>query len=423
MTGVDRPVGRTFGRVALMLVVACTLGYGGWRLWVVRRGSILHARAESAIQEARWGEAHALLDRLAWYWPEDPEVLRLRIVTASGRGDRETMLRLLAALPADAPDAAGARLSLARFLMQAFRLREAEKALRDALRIDPDRIDAHRQLITIYGIERRADDFERQLWELSKHGGQPLEVLRMLGQSAPAIPHGSIQDTVDEGLILEGCLKADPSDPNVRPALARFYRERGRIDDARRLLEPWLRSHPDDPAAINEWLACALEEGDVELARPRFERPSEAVRGSSDYWRLHGAWFHQQGQDASALDSYRRAVHLDPDDAEAQQRLGLALRAAGRTDEAEAALTRVDRLNTLKALVGQIPDRQPDPKLILRAGRLCDDLGRDREARAWYALVIRLDPKNDEARTLYARVPDRRGPARGSNPSIPPSSP
>jgi hypothetical protein len=39
----------------------------------------------------------------------------------------------------------------------------------------------------------------------------------------------------------------------------------------------------------------------------------------------------------------------------------------------------------------------------VQAGRHCSELGRRREAKAWFGLAARLDPKNKEARAALAR--------------------
>jgi tetratricopeptide (TPR) repeat protein len=395
---------RIIGRALAALAVGCGLAYGSWAAWSAWRCSALRARAEDALGHSRWARAEADLARLAWYRPRDPEVIRLRLRAALGRGDREAMIRLLADVPDSDPGAADARLTRSRFLMQAFRLREAEADLRSALRLQPGLLEARMQLITICGILRRADDFDREAWALYENGGHSLEALRLLAQSGPAIPYGMLKSHVDEGLILEGCLAADPADPHVRPALARFYRERGRVEEARRLLEPWLREHPDDRAAADEWLACALEVGDLDPVRAEFEHPSESARGSATYWLLRAEWHHQQGQADRAVECCREAVRLRPQNAEAHFRLGQALRAAGHPDEAAEALGRSEKLADLKAVVGRIPERAPDPALLLRAGTLCAELARKREAHAWLSLAIRHDPRNDEARKALAAL-------------------
>jgi tetratricopeptide (TPR) repeat protein len=395
---------RTLRRLYVGLVAAAAVALAGWQAWAAWRAGRLWDQARASIDEGRWDEAGPLLDRLAWYRPDDPEVIRLRVRAALREGDVETAIRLLARVPDAAPDAAQAHLERARFLMQRFRLREAEADLRHALRLDPALLPARMHLITIYGAERRGKDFDRELWAMLSHGGETIDVLRLLAQSGPAIPKGTITATADEGVILRGCLEADRDDPHVRPALARFLRERGEIDAALALLAPWLRDHPEDLDSSNERLACLIDAGELETARPEFEAPTAAALKSARFQRLRGDWLSLAGRTGEALAAYREATRLAPQDAEILYRLGEALRVAGHVEEADAAFGSLERLNELKALVGTISDARPDPGDLVRAGRLCAELGRAREARAWLKEAIRVDPENAEARRRLAEA-------------------
>ena len=47
---------------------------------------------------------------------------------------------------------------------------------------------------------------------------------------------------------------------------------------------------------------------------------------------------------------------------------------------------------TLLRLAGEFPE-------IARIGRLCSEIGRDREAKAWLSLALKYDPKSEAIRS------------------------
>src|SRR5262249_4972110 len=118
----------------------------------------------------------------------------------------------------------------------------------------------------------------------------------------------------------------------------------------------------------------------------------------SRYWLLRGEWAQLCRRSPEALSCFRTAVGLDPRSPEVRYRLGRALRAAGLETEAAAEMEISRRAQELKDIVAQIPDTTRNPALLARAGRLCALIGRDREARGWLALALRVDPAHTEAR-------------------------
>src|SRR5262249_3114088 len=97
-------------------------------------------------------------------------------------------------------------------------------------------------------------------------------------------------------------------DATVAVGLARSWRLAGRGEEARRLLDDWLRSHPKDAEALVERGRLALEE--------------------------------QATEEAETL--LRRAVKLSPDLSDAYYALSLCLARQGRTAEAEECRARME---------------------------------------------------------------------------------
>lgn len=399
-------------------VVVWVLLFAGWMAWSAWRSADLRARARSAAEREDWERNWALLTRLAWYKPNDREVLTLRAQAALNLGDKLAAARLLARIPPSAPEAVEARLAQGRLLLEAFRLQDAEAAYRDCLRIDPGSDAARLALIAILAVQHRSRDYEAEAWALFHRGGEPIKALRLLAEAAPTIPPDTFARTADLGDVLRRCLAADAADVHTRLALARFERGRGDIDEALRLIEPCLRTPPAVPEAELEWAACLLDEGEPDRLRPLFENPADSVRGLASFWLLRGEWARRQGLDDEALRSYREAVRLDPRSADAHYRLGLALRDGG--PEAARHMEIARKARALKDAVAQVSDKSREPAQFVHLGRLCAELGRDREARAWFALALRVDPDHDEARAAYMALDPGRGTGRGEAAGVAP---
>jgi tetratricopeptide (TPR) repeat protein len=268
-------------------------------------------------------------------------------------------------------------------------------------------VEARREWIIILGIERRAREQEAQLWELHDRGGAAIEALRLLAQSTVTIPPGALAKDTDEGSVLRRCLETTPDDPSLPAPLAYFLRNRGRVAEARGLLEPWLRSGRGGPDIRLEDLACLLDEGEIESARPWFDRPSESLQEQGRYWRLRADWLRLQDRSREALESDREAVRRDPRDPESRYRLARALRASGMSREADEAMAYHQGLQRLGLLASQVAETAPDLGRLLEAARLCHELGRDREARGWYAAVLRVASSHAEALRFLADPPAR----------------
>lgn len=397
---------RAIARIAaLTVLMAMMLAPGGWLGWDAYRSETLWREARGAADVEAWDRVESALARRAWYRPADPDAIELRVTAALRRGDRQTAIDALKAVPDSSPLAVKAHLMRGRILKEAYRPAEAIDAFRAVLRLDPTQAEAHRELIIIFGIERRAGEQEAQLWELHDRAGATIEALRILAQSIVIIPPGALDKSADEGSVLRRCLETTPDDPSLPAPLASFLRNRGRVAEARAVLEPWLRSGRGGPDIRLEDLACLLDQGEIESARPWLERPSDPIRMQARYWRLRADWLRLQDRSQEALECDREAVRRDPRDPELRYRLARAFQTAGQVREADQALAVHRRLQLLSEVAAGISETAPDPDRLLRAARLCRELDRDREARGWYQALTRIAPSHDEARRFLMGLP------------------
>jgi tetratricopeptide (TPR) repeat protein len=389
--------------VGLGLLAGVFLGL--WFVWNAWRVETLWAEARAAIDARRLEAAERALAALSWHRPRDPDVLRARVRVALQRGDTETALRVLRQVPDSDSEVERARMTRGLLLMEAFRFREAERVFRQCVDRNPSLEEARIQLVILTGLKRKYHAFEQELWGHYERCGQPIAPLRLLSRGIPFLPSRiTLDESHDEGYLLRKGLDGDPSDPEIRPPLARYLLERGRADEALEILESWLAAYPDDGPARAEWLACLLEQGRLDELRPWFEPPASALAPLARYWNLRGDWLQRQEKYAEAVECFAEASRIEPRDPDPRYRMGMALRALGRNDVAERALAWLQKANQLLVLMHKIKNDAPDPELCAQAAQLLTEMDRPREARAWLSVALRADPDNASALSLQNRL-------------------
>ena len=181
------------------------------------------------------------------------------------------------------------------------KLVEALAALRRALEIDADLVDALNNIGIVHRLQGRA------------------EAAAEAFNRALAIRPDQLSAHVNLGALLYDAGKLDEAEQVYRRALA--------ID-------------PDVAEAHNGLGAVLLDRGAIDEAAAAFERalaldPCHAVALSN-----LGSVKRQRGDLASAVDCYRRAIAIHPRLVEAHVNLGNVLRSQGALDDAAAALRR-----------------------------------------------------------------------------------
>jgi tetratricopeptide (TPR) repeat protein len=356
---------------------------------------MLVSQAHQAARAGDWESAERLLALLAWYGPLDRESLRLRISAAGHRNDRAAAAALLEQVQGSDAEIAAARIEQGRLLTGQGRLREAAAAFRNALVHAPASSAASKALIGILGLERRGMEQAVRLWEqVDQARTRPedrVEALCLLARGGPVIPAGTLAREEDEGMVLRRYLQVEPENEDARAALAYFLRNRGLLDEARRLLEPWFLEHGDQPPIGDEYLALVIDEGHVEAAASLLAHGSgQSVGTIADSPRrslLRGIWLNMSGNPAAAMASFQEATQRDPTNPEPHHRLAQALRAVGRIQDATVHLDWVEDSRALQQIVSGMNYTEPSPSAIARAEQLCRKMGRDREADSWRSLA------------------------------------
>jgi tetratricopeptide (TPR) repeat protein len=272
---------------------------------------------------------------------------------------------LLAAVDHNHPESVAILEALAAVYMRQLRYVEARNCLDRWIERAPDSVRAldYRSWLSNQLIDRRQaiSDCERVLKLQPGRSAVRLRLAQTLVESSrpgDAVPH------------LELLRKEQPTNPEVLTALARCRMAQARTDDARKLLDAALASHPDDFDAL--------------LWRGNLER--------------------ENGEYAEAERFLRRALERSPRDPEARYALYLSLQARpGRQTEADKELAQwkldqqtLDRLtHLLRTELGVKPN---DPNLAVEAAKLLLQRGEDKLGLFWLNRALSIDPRNEAGR-------------------------
>jgi tetratricopeptide (TPR) repeat protein len=357
---------------------------------------------EAALKAGRIDEAEAAASRLARLREPTPLDWLLRAQVDMARGRTDEALAKLARVPDEHPVAAQARLMAGQLELRRDRARIAEQHFREALRLDPGLVPAHRELIYIYGYQLRRPELNAEFRALSE-----LTELSFENVFHWCLLRNSTWEPGEAAEQLAIFIEADPEDRWSRLALAENYRRMGLLDDAEAALKPLAET---DPQARAMRIMLALDRhqdsrAEQMLASGPADDPALA--------RLRGKLALARRDGKAAVRFFRIAQADDPENRDALFGLINALTMIG--DNQSAAPLRetaknVELLNTLVQRAASAQGRN-DHKLLQELGAACAALGHYAEARAWYRVAIARDPLDTQSQQALFRLAGRDQPA------------
>lgn len=189
---------------------------------------------------------------------------------------------------------------------------------------------------------------------------------------------------------LERAAEQDPANPAVHSALGLLYERLGDIKAADKHYATALRLAPGDPEIENNYAIYLCRNGRVAEGVKRFEQAARnpLYRTPEAAYTNAGVCQRGAGLSAEAETSFRRALQVRPNYAEAAYQLGDLRLQQGATD---AARTDVDGyLNSFRAT----------PELLLLRVRIARASG-DRVAEEKFSRMLRIDfPDSEQTRAL-----------------------
>jgi tetratricopeptide (TPR) repeat protein len=315
--------------------------------------------------------------------------------TSEGRNDEvnQAIEQYKLALNAD-PDSTDLNVGLADLYFRINRVHDAEVTARALLKNSPDNIDAHRLLGRIY---------LRQLGEGENSG------------STTAPSDQVLQNAIAE---FEKIVSLQPRSVEDHMVLGQLYSVKHQQAKAEEQFKIAQSIEPESEDVVLNLARLYAESGDVQQAVKAIEAVPEDGRSPKMEFTL-GALFDQLKQPKDAIAAYKRAVDMEPGDAEATDALAQALLNNDQLDEAlkqykDLAEANPDNADVL-VHIGEIERRQgkyEDALATIRKARKLDS--NSLEAGFNEGLLLDILGRLDEAVQTYQEMVDQTAHANGA---------
>jgi tetratricopeptide (TPR) repeat protein/tRNA A-37 threonylcarbamoyl transferase component Bud32 len=405
--------------LALSALLLLALGGGGFAWWWMQRSATIHdvetalADAHTHVDEGRWPEARAALERAAGRLGDSgPAKLRIRVEQAQAdlsvvRELEEIRLRQAALKDGNFDNRAASPLytnAFTRYGLDISTPEQAENLLRtsavrepllaglhDWLDITPD--ETIRQQVGRL-LERADDnDWRRRFRALARRDdaaglkalARQEETLRQAPAILTRLGHALVRVGLsDEAVrLLRRAQRRHPADLWINHDLGSEMRRIGKEkEDAIRFLTVAAALRPNSPGTQYNLGIALVDAGKLDEAVAAYRR---TLVLAPKYARAHvnlGIALWKQGKLDEAVASYRKAIALDPKDGAAHTNIGIVLKEQGKLDEAVAACRQAVQLDP------KLPQTHYNLGLALYQQNNLD------EAIACHRRAIDLDPKD-----------------------------
>jgi tetratricopeptide (TPR) repeat protein len=213
-------------------------------------------------------------------------------------------------------------------LLKDGQLDEAERRLRDAIRLAPKFAKAYDDLGVLL---LRRDDFQEAELMFRK----AVELLPDVASSWFGLVHAlKGQDSLAEAKHICGkILDANPDDQNAVRLMAGLVAEDGSVSEAGRLLQSAVDKFPDSIKAVTDLASFCAERHQYSEAIEMYKRAVELDPGNSEYQFFLGRYLSTVGHSSDALSAYDAGLELHSKSPEGRSGRLYALRAVGRSEE------------------------------------------------------------------------------------------
>jgi tetratricopeptide (TPR) repeat protein len=287
--------------------------------------------ARAALAQRRFDEGRRALDALAKLSDDVLTVKTERAALERAAQGPGAAARVIEGSGLDLRDPANQRAlrSLVEDLVALGRLDDAIDRVDAALAAHADDASLHElRGRTLHAAGRTADarqELERAL-ELKADYAPALAALARLSLG---------EGRADEAVTLaDRAVAAEPGDFESAYLAANVLAQQGKLDEAVARLKELLRRHPGHAAAANNLAWMLAERGqDTALALDLAQRAARIDPRAETFDTLGFVQLERKDA-AAAVESFERSLELDPNAASVRYRLGLALEALGRSEEA-----------------------------------------------------------------------------------------
>ncbi|GEM_PF-5756344 len=303
-------------------------------------------------------------------------LLLARLLMSTGKEDQA--IALLENARQRMPHAVDLHTTLARLYLLHDAYAQAERVLRDYLRIDPDAVEVLYYLGTLYAVHlqqpTQAVHMFRRVIAL-----QPQHQYAWQALSQVYLDQGNIRGALAVYLLIE---KYAAGDPAIELRIAVLHYAQKEYGEAIARLEKVLATHPAEEKT-RYYLAVMHEEaGHFPLAQKNYEQISAASEFYKDAQLRMAVYYYRAGEITRSQRGLTEAIHRSPKTEEFYEYLAFLY----QQDKAHESA-----IHVLKKAIHQFPDR---PRFYYSLGLLFDGQTKRRDAVRMMRRVIDLQPTN-----------------------------
>ncbi len=280
-------------------------------------------------------------------------------------------------------------IELANAYLRHRRVRDAVQEAENAIRIEPNNLDAHKLLGSIYLSIIRSEDSNRSpaSGEYLKKAIQEHEIIARLDatDTSSLLTLGQLYrydgQTDKATATLRKLLELVPSSEAALTQLAQIYSDQGNFKDAINVFKKALEVNPNSPRILAELAFTYEQSKDYKNAIEAYKKAMEADEDSLDLRKGLAQALLEDSQDDQAEKQYLKILEADPDEGIAYLRLGQIYR---KRHEFEKALDNFNKANTI--LVGSL-------EVPFHIATLYEELGKFEKAEERFQQLLKLTEK------------------------------
>ncbi len=206
---------------------------------------------------------------------------------------------------------------------------------------------------------------------------------------------------------LRKALELAPNRTDIRIELAKILLISQEIDEAAKLLGQLQQSQPDHPEVLVGWAQVLLERGQYQQARSTLIHVLKLDPKHVVALRLLGETHTSAGEVSEAIKVLEEALAIKMNDRKTRYALAMALKKAGRDDEARQHFQFVAKSaevnSRIQQLVAKVGSNHDDIESRFEISELLRETGEQRERLAWLRSVVALDPNHKTAHAELAK--------------------
>ena len=362
--------------------------------------------AQSARETQDWDQVAAVTNLWLDRDPESSMAILYAAEAAQHRGSFEQAATLYSRIPATAPAATHAKVQQA--LLHLGPLNRpviGEATLEQATRINPQSIEAQRELLRHYGITaQRAKAFTQAREAVENGSDSPATYIYLISLDSIVFSNGKdtnarwLQSGENNELFEVAMLINDARAVGLgesSDALVDTNQRRAELAQQEATLLAALEKYPENLELLAILLNTYSDRGDIERVTQLLSQVPASAANDARFFRYKG-WLHRMRDEfAAAEDAFRQAIAKDRYDWKSQTQLAEVQRLQHRTDEAEIALKTASIGTQLRKSILGLSNIETVPMDVLeQLHRYAASTGDDTVANQ---LAIRMDQIRNSA--------------------------